>query len=410
MKKLLLSLTLFSIVGLAFGQEVLYYCSRPLPDGTGAWQVYRKNLTAATISTITSNQAYNYWWVELSPDKTKLLMLRSPYSSPTDQFDYANCEMIKSNADGSNPQVILADNQYGWFAFGNPHWHPSGNRILMIAQPTSASQPFYLVTVDTCGNNPTLLTIQFSIDGNWSPSGDKIVFIGIKSTGFIDATSFEVFTAKYTYSTNTVSYIKQVTNDVTRDHDPCFSPDGSKIAFSASDANITDADLVTIDTSGNNRTALLNDNGVHGGPLNWGTDGKIYHHSIYLGITDFTVNAYNTTNTNYQTFFASASFGYISPYYADLSSVDIKSSFLEKSEVKIFPNPFSTETNFFTNQNLNNATLTIYSSCGQIVKQVSNISGQTISLNRDNLSSGVYFIRVTQSDKLIATTKLIITD
>ena len=53
---------------------------------------------------------------------------------------------------------------------------------------------------------------------------------------------------------------------------------------------LTNADIVTIDTNGNNRIALVDDNGVHGGQLNWGTDGKIYYHSIYLFLTNFTAH------------------------------------------------------------------------------------------------------------------------
>lgn len=407
MKKILLSLILLGIIKLAISQEVLYYCSKSHPSG--AWQVYKKNLTDESVATITNNPTYNYWWVELSPNKTQLLMLRSPYSSSTDQFDYVNCEMIKSYADGSNQRVIIADNQYSWYAFGNPHWHPSGNRILMIAQPTNSSAPFYLFAVDTMGNNPQQLTTQYSIDGNWSPSGNKIVFIGIGSGGSVPL-NFEVFTANYNYSLNQTSNIKQLTSDNTRNQDPCYSPDGSKIVFSASNASITDADLVTIDTSGNNRTSILNDAGVHGGPLNWGSNGKIYHHSIYIGTTNFTVNAFNTSTNSYETIFASTSYDYISPYYANLKNVGTNTSFIEKTDYKIFPNPFSIETHFIIDKHLNNATLTIYNTDGQIVKQLMNISGQTITLNRSKLLSGVYFFRIAQDNKIIVTKKIVITD
>lgn len=295
---------------------VLYYCSKTIPSG--AWQVYKKNLDTNTIDTITNNASYNYWWVELSPDKTQLLLLRSPITSPEDQFDYANSEMIKCNADGSNPEVIIANGQYGWFAFGNPHWHPNGDRILLIVQGLNTTAPFYTYTVDVNGNNPEMLVNQYSVDANWNNEGDKITFIGIDAAGFVDATSFEVFTANYEYSSNSVSSIQQLTTDVTRNQDPCFSPDGSLIAFSASDANLTNADLVTIEITGANRTSVLDDDGIHGGPLNWGSNDKIYNHSIYIGTTSFTVDAFNTTTNTQETLLASPTFGYISPYFSEL--------------------------------------------------------------------------------------------
>lgn len=298
--------------GITSNQGTLYYCSRPVPSGS--WQVYKKDLTNGTIAKITNNTAYNYWWVEPSPNRTQLLMLRSPFSSSPDQYNFNNCEMIKSNADGTNQQIILANNANGWFAFGNPHWHPNGNRILMIAQPTNSTNLFYAATIDTNGSNPKLLTSQYTLDANWSPTGNKIVFIGIAATGTVPL-NFEVFKADYNYSINKIFNILQLTSDNTRDQDPCFSPDGSKIAFSASDASITNADLVVIDTTGANRATLLHDNGIHGGPLNWGTDGKIYHHSIYLSSTNFTINSLNTKNNNYETLLSSPSNGFISPFY-----------------------------------------------------------------------------------------------
>ena len=301
---------------LTLENEVLFYCSKATPSGS--WQVYKKNLNTNTIDVITNNSLYNYWWVELSPDKTQLLLLRSPISSPKDQFDYANCETIICNANGSNQQIIIANNQYNWFAFGNPHWHPNGNRILMIAQESNSTSPFYTYTVDVNGNDPNLLVNQYSIDANWNHKGNKITFIGIDDAGFVDATSFEVFTANYDYSSNSISTVQQITSDPTRNHDPCFSPDDSLIVFSASNANLTNADLITIETSGANPKTILDDDGIHGGPLNWGSDGKIYNHSIYLGITNFTVNAFNTNTDSKETLLSSPSFGYISPFYSKL--------------------------------------------------------------------------------------------
>ncbi len=81
-----------------------------------------------------------------------------------------------------------------------------------------------------------------------------------------------------------------------------------------------------------------------------------------------------------------------------------------KDIFSIFPNPFISSTTIQTICNLNNATLTIYNSYGRTLKQVKNISGQTVSLYRENLASGLYFIRLTEENKIIAVEKLIITD
>jgi hypothetical protein len=78
------------------------------------------------------------------------------------------------------------------------------------------------------------------------------------------------------------------------------------------------------------------------------------------------------------------------------------------SVLKNFPNPFSTQTTLRTNTLLHNATLTLINSFGQIVKQIENISGQTITLFRDNLPSGIYFLRLTENNKTLAAEKLVI--
>ena len=77
---------------------------------------------------------------------------------------------------------------------------------------------------------------------------------------------------------------------------------------------------------------------------------------------------------------------------------------------KVFPNPFSTQTTLQTDILLHNATFTVYNCFGQTVKEITNISGNTATFYRDNLPSGLYFIRLTQDNKQIETKKLIITD
>lgn len=74
----------------------------------------------------------------------------------------------------------------------------------------------------------------------------------------------------------------------------------------------------------------------------------------------------------------------------------------------IFPNPFVSQTTLEINKNLSNATITIDNYLGQTVAQIKNISGQTITFNRNNLASGVYFIRLTEENKTIVMDKLVI--
>jgi hypothetical protein len=85
----------------------------------------------------------------------------------------------------------------------------------------------------------------------------------------------------------------------------------------------------------------------------------------------------------------------------------------EKAEaigLTIFPNPFSTQTLLQTNGIFSNAILTIYNSYGQQVKQLTNLNGQGIIFNRDNLRKGIYFLQLSEENKIVAASKIIITD
>lgn len=80
------------------------------------------------------------------------------------------------------------------------------------------------------------------------------------------------------------------------------------------------------------------------------------------------------------------------------------------NDLKVVPNPFSIQTILQTDALLTNATLTVYSSLGQKVAQIKNINGQAVTFNRGNLHSGLYFARLTEGNKTIAESKLVITD
>jgi hypothetical protein len=78
--------------------------------------------------------------------------------------------------------------------------------------------------------------------------------------------------------------------------------------------------------------------------------------------------------------------------------------------ITISPNPFSFVTTVQINEDLKDATLIVYNSFGQEIKIIKNIMGRTIILHNDNLQSGLYFMQLTQENKIIATEKLVITD
>lgn len=79
----------------------------------------------------------------------------------------------------------------------------------------------------------------------------------------------------------------------------------------------------------------------------------------------------------------------------------------DKINMSIYPNPFNSFTTIRTNAKYKDATFIVYNFIGQ---QVRHLSGQEVVLYRDDLPNGIYFIRMEQGNKTIATDKLVISN
>jgi hypothetical protein len=93
---------------------------------------------------------------------------------------------------------------------------------------------------------------------------------------------------------------------------------------------------------------------------------------------------------------------------ANLENNNVSS--ISNNEIRLYPNPASSDVILQTETPLNSAILTVKNYLGQTVIEMINLNGQTVVLNRDNLVSGLYFIYLTEENKTIAVDKLIITD
>lgn len=79
-------------------------------------------------------------------------------------------------------------------------------------------------------------------------------------------------------------------------------------------------------------------------------------------------------------------------------------------DVEIFPNPFSIRTTLRADRPFKDAILTLYNSFGQQVRQMDNLSGQAIIIQRGNLPSGLYFIQLAQEGIVFTSEKVVIVD
>ncbi len=117
---------------------------------------------------------------------------------------------------------------------------------------------------------------------------------------------------------------------------------------------------------------------------------------------------YNSMTLNYHLDFGTSTSTCVAKYTRQGSGILDETH--EQNQLSILPNPFSTHATLQSGKFFKDATLTVYNSFGQTVKQIKNISGQTIILQRDNLPIGLYFLQLTQDNKTFITEKLIITD
>lgn len=79
-----------------------------------------------------------------------------------------------------------------------------------------------------------------------------------------------------------------------------------------------------------------------------------------------------------------------------------------KQQITFLPNPFSTELTIQSPVFLHDAAVKIVNSLGQLVRETKHQSGKAITLHREDLNSGLYFIQLFEKGKPVATSKIVI--
>ncbi|BCX03726.1 MAG: hypothetical protein KatS3mg053_1664 [Candidatus Roseilinea sp.] len=135
----------------------------------------------------------------LSPDRTRMV-----YSIYQDGW-----KVVISSADGSGTPSILTSGSY-------PVWGPAG----LIAYQTCTDQcGIHLINPDQPSSVRRLTTSSGDINMQWSPSGDKLIYMSNFSG------SWEIYTVSLSGT------FQQLTGFGANSGAPTFSPDGSRIAF-----------------------------------------------------------------------------------------------------------------------------------------------------------------------------------
>ncbi len=258
-------------------EDVILFSKNP----NGHNELYKLQNGEQTL--LISDPEYDFWWPKVSPDKSKILVYRTPTNPDKNHDDYQEADLMIADIDGSNLDLLIAKNQYDWNAQGVCRWNKDGSKILMCAEiQTGAGFQWRLVTTNSDGTDPKVLSDYWAIDCNFSIDNEKVVFMGFKDNNLIvDFTKLELQEGDYDAMNNTVSNIVSLTDNDTRDHDPDFSPDNMQIVFSAGNSLYTNVDLKIYNTITNTVRTLLDDSAANGGSMCWSTDGKyIFFHSI----------------------------------------------------------------------------------------------------------------------------------
>jgi hypothetical protein len=96
------------------------------------------------------------------------------------------------------------------------------------------------------------------------------------------------------------------------------------------------------------------------------------------------------------------------PDCSSFAALGVAESDIISNTVIVAPNPFVSELFVESETAFDKASLKLYNAVGQLVRDINNMSGQRITLKRENLASGLYFLQLYDKGKLIKTTKLMV--
>lgn len=249
------------------------------------WKFENKQLLA-----ITSNENKDSWWPKVSPDKSLILFYESNLSRNVN--DYASATLYIMNADGTNKKELIRlqqDNNFSQQGLAN--WNHSGEKIVFAAlEDTLDNWQIYELTLST--NQITRVSKNDSknyLDPIYS-ADDKSVFCITTPTETIDPNSSEVFEILIENGDET-----RLTDNETRDHHPCLSPDGSVLIFESlvdeSYLSIGKWDINQFNLSTNVESSVISEDGIRlfpqfsaDGNLIYFTELKIETASLGIGV------------------------------------------------------------------------------------------------------------------------------
>lgn len=261
-------------------------------------QLYTMNSDGTDEKQLTSLPNPDYMYLgdaSWSPDGTKIVFI----SNESGQINY---EIYIMNADGTG--ITRLTN--GTRIKTNPCFSPDGKSIMFTSTLYPVEYNTQLFTMNIDGTGEKQLTsfenhgiFNYTLAGEWSPDGKKIVFMSNKDQSSKDIEGAQIFTMN-----NDGTGATKLTTKAKAKNYPSYSPDGTKILFQGNiDGKPNQSRIFTINTDGTGEKQITNNQITANSPT-WSPDGKKI---IFSGSTDlvayklYTINADGTGLTKLDT-------------------------------------------------------------------------------------------------------------
>ena len=217
------------------------------------------------------------------------------WSPQGDRIAYQDADPFSSDAGiwtvdlQTDERTLVAENA------SSPAWSPDGTRLAYVsAEPFSTiAEPgpseVHVVNADGSGDRAIGETSPFSLPPAWSPDGTKLAFGGLPDGAF-DFMSFELTIVVFDLEGGALTTVAAVEGATLSE--PAWSPDGSMLAFSASETSLFGVTAYTglVDPTGGEIAQLGGGDGAFVSSPTWSPDGDWIVVSEQGGLADFSVS------------------------------------------------------------------------------------------------------------------------